>query len=117
MSAAGTSRAEEFSWPRVTAKVEEYYGFAIRRLAATGALPPHFTASVPPSPRTGAGVPVVQVDDPGRGRLTAGSCRTPVPGSRQAAARQAGRAPSGPPVSPGAGSSSSTAAIRHTHVE
>ena len=64
MSAAGMSRAEEFSWPRVTAKVEEYYGFAIRRLAATGALPPHFTASVPPSPRTGAGVPVVQVDTP-----------------------------------------------------
>ena len=64
MSAAGATRAEEFSWPRVTAKVEEYYGFAIRRLAATGALPPHFTASVPPSPRTGAGVPVVQLDAP-----------------------------------------------------
>ena len=44
MSAAGASRAEEFSWPRVTAKVDDYYGFAIRRLAATGALPPHFTA-------------------------------------------------------------------------
>ena len=28
-------RAEEFSWPRVTAKVEDYYGFVIRRLAAT----------------------------------------------------------------------------------
>jgi phosphatidylinositol alpha-mannosyltransferase len=51
MSAAGLARAEEFSWPRVTAKVEEYYGFVIRRLAATGSLPEHFTASVPPSPR------------------------------------------------------------------
>jgi phosphatidylinositol alpha-mannosyltransferase len=51
MSAAGPLRAEEFSWPRVTAKVDDYYGFVIRRLAATGALPPHFTAPVPPSPR------------------------------------------------------------------
>ncbi len=51
MSAAGVVRAEEFSWPRVTAKVDDYYGFVIRRLAATGSLPPHFTAAVPPSPR------------------------------------------------------------------
>ena len=51
MSAAGIARAAEFSWPRVTAKVEEYYGFAIRRLAASGPMPEHFTASVPPSPR------------------------------------------------------------------
>ena len=28
MSVAGIARAEEFSWPRVTAKVEDYYGFA-----------------------------------------------------------------------------------------
>jgi phosphatidylinositol alpha-mannosyltransferase len=51
MSAAGLTRAEEFSWPRVTAKVDDYYGFAIRRLAAGGGLPEHFTADVPPSPR------------------------------------------------------------------
>jgi phosphatidylinositol alpha-mannosyltransferase len=51
MSAAGMVRAEEFSWERVTAKVDDYYGFVIRRLAAHGALPPHFSAEVPPSPR------------------------------------------------------------------
>ncbi len=51
MSAAGPMRAEDFSWPRVTAKVDDYYGFVIRRLAATGSLPPHFTADIPPSPR------------------------------------------------------------------
>jgi hypothetical protein len=58
MSEAGQVRAEEFSWPRVTAKVDDYYGFVIRRLAAAGALPPHFTAEVPPSPRalTGTGL-------------------------------------------------------------
>ena len=39
MSAAGRVRAEAFSWPRVAARVEEYYGFVIRRLAATGSLP------------------------------------------------------------------------------
>ena len=57
MAASGLVRAEEFSWPRVTAKVDDYYGFAIRRLAATGTLPAHFSAPIPPSPRaaTGAG--------------------------------------------------------------
>ena len=47
MSEAGMRRAEEFSWPRVTAKVDDYYGFVIRRLAAADALPPHFSAEVP----------------------------------------------------------------------
>jgi hypothetical protein len=51
MAAAGRVRAEEFSWPRVTAKVDDYYGFVIRRLAATGTLPAHFHAPIPRSPR------------------------------------------------------------------
>ena len=51
MSENGQRRAEEFSWPRVTAKVDDYYGFVIRRLAAAGSLPPHFSAEIPPSPR------------------------------------------------------------------
>jgi len=50
MGAAGQARAEEFSWPRVTAKVEDYYGFVIRRLAATGSLPEGFRADVPQAP-------------------------------------------------------------------
>ncbi len=51
MSASGRVRAEEFSWERVTAKVDDYYGFVIRRLAAQGQLPSGFTAAIPPSPR------------------------------------------------------------------
>ncbi len=51
MAAAGRLRAEEFSWPRVTAKVDDFYGVVIRRLAARGELPPGFHAPVPPSPR------------------------------------------------------------------
>ncbi len=51
MSAAGRARAQEFSWERVTAKVEEYYGFVIRRLAAAGQLPPDYQASIPPPVR------------------------------------------------------------------
>lgn len=51
MSQAGRARAEEFSWARVTGKVDDYYGFVIRRLAAGGALPAHFRADIPPSPR------------------------------------------------------------------
>ena len=54
MGAAGVERAAEFSWERVTAKVEDYYGFVIRRLAATGRLPSGFNAPVPPSPRQAA---------------------------------------------------------------
>ena len=50
MSAAGRLRAEDFSWPRVAARVEEYYGFVIRRLAATGSLPEDFRAEVPQVP-------------------------------------------------------------------
>jgi phosphatidylinositol alpha-mannosyltransferase len=53
MAENGPRRAEEFSWPRVTAKVDDYYGFVIRRLAAAGTLPAHFSAEVPPSPRAG----------------------------------------------------------------
>jgi phosphatidyl-myo-inositol alpha-mannosyltransferase len=51
MGRSGTLRAEEFSWDRVTAKVEDYYGFVIRRLASQGQLPPGFHAEIPPSPR------------------------------------------------------------------
>jgi phosphatidylinositol alpha-mannosyltransferase len=50
MGAAGEARAEEFSWPRVTAKVDDYYGFVIRRLAASGGLPDGFRADVPQAP-------------------------------------------------------------------
>jgi phosphatidyl-myo-inositol alpha-mannosyltransferase len=50
MSAAGRARAEAFSWPRVTAKVEDYYGFVIRRLAASGNLPEDFRAPIPQAP-------------------------------------------------------------------
>ncbi|HET7169291.1 MAG TPA: glycosyltransferase family 4 protein [Candidatus Limnocylindrales bacterium] len=50
MGAAGRARAEEFSWPRVTAKVDDYYGFVIRRLAAAEALPDGFHAAVPQAP-------------------------------------------------------------------
>ena len=51
MGDAGRLRAEEFSWPRVTAKVDDFYGVVIRRLAARGELPPGFHAPIPVSPR------------------------------------------------------------------
>jgi hypothetical protein len=51
MGEAGRERAQQFSWPSITAKVDEYYGFVIRRLAAQGALPPDFRAEVPSAPR------------------------------------------------------------------
>jgi phosphatidylinositol alpha-mannosyltransferase len=53
MSAAGLERVKEFSWEHVTAKVEEYYGFVIRRLAAQGQLPSGYRAAVPHSPHEG----------------------------------------------------------------
>ena len=57
MARSGLERAQEFSWERVTAKVEDYYGFVIRRLAAQGQLPSGFHAEVPRSPRPLAAVP------------------------------------------------------------
>jgi len=50
MGEAGKERAEQFGWDRVTARVEAYYGFVIRRLAAQGQLPPGFHGTVPPAP-------------------------------------------------------------------
>ncbi len=51
MGRNGRERAEEFSWQRVTARVEAYYHFVIRRLAAQNALPPGFRADIPASAR------------------------------------------------------------------
>ncbi len=62
MSASGMARAEEFSWERVTARVEAYYAFVIRRLAAQGRLPSGFHAEVESALRTGG---------PGAGALPA----------------------------------------------
>ena len=71
MSASGMARAEGFSWERVTDRVEAYYGFVIRRLAAQGRC--HLTsAPIPPSPRAGR-------QRPGRpaSRLRRRSCAGP----------------------------------------
>ena len=51
MGRSGLERVVEFGWERVAARVEAYYGFVIRRLAAQGALPRDFHAEVPPDPR------------------------------------------------------------------
>ena len=87
MGAAGRVRAEEFSWPRVTVKVEEYYGFVIRRLAASGALPTGFRAPIPQAP------------PPVRARPPAPSDELPEP------------------VEPALAAVESASAIRHTHAE
>ena len=47
LGASGQERAQQFSWERVTAKVDDYYGFVIRRLAAQGQLPAGFSAEIP----------------------------------------------------------------------
>ncbi|HEX5467294.1 MAG TPA: glycosyltransferase family 4 protein [Candidatus Limnocylindrales bacterium] len=50
LGASGRERSLQFGWPNITAKVDDYYGFVIRRLAAQDSLPPGFRAEVPPSP-------------------------------------------------------------------
>jgi phosphatidylinositol alpha-mannosyltransferase len=57
MAASGRARAADYSWERVTAKVDEFYGLVIRRLADRGALPVGFRAEVPPSPSRAAAPP------------------------------------------------------------
>ena len=51
MGRSGLERVVEFGWERVAARVEAYYGFVIRRLAAQDGLPRDFHAEVPPDPR------------------------------------------------------------------
>src|SRR6185503_20309524 len=63
MGRSGLERAQEYSWERVTAKVEDYYGFVIRRLASQGQLPAGFHAEIPPLPRAPA-VHVGAFDEP-----------------------------------------------------
>jgi phosphatidylinositol alpha-mannosyltransferase len=53
MAQSGLERVAEFGWDRIAARVEAYYGFVIRRLAAQGTLPRDFHAEVPPDPRAG----------------------------------------------------------------
>jgi phosphatidyl-myo-inositol alpha-mannosyltransferase len=53
MGASGEARAEQFSWEHVTAKVEAYYAFVIRRLAAQGQLPSGFHADLATMTRQG----------------------------------------------------------------
>ena len=65
MGASGRERAKQFSWESITAKVDDYYGFVIRRLAAQGALPPGYHAPIPPAPR---GHPTIRTGGPGEPR-------------------------------------------------
>ena len=51
MGESGRQRAVQFSWESITAKVDDYYGFVIRRLAAQNALPPGFSAPIPQAVR------------------------------------------------------------------
>jgi phosphatidylinositol alpha-mannosyltransferase len=76
MGESGRARAAEFSWPRVTAKVDDYYGFVIRRLATQGQLPRDFHAPIPSSPRSlvsaGDGDGILAVDATARAAAEAG---------------------------------------------
>jgi phosphatidyl-myo-inositol alpha-mannosyltransferase len=63
MGESGRARAEEFSWARVTAKVEDYYGFVVRRLAATGSLPEGFRAEIPQAPPPVRARPSTSLDE------------------------------------------------------
>jgi len=100
MGAAGQLRAEEFSWPRVTERVEAYYGFVIRRLAAGDALPPGFTAPVPQ--RAGDGGPDVADGAEGAGAADSSDGQPGLPAGASA---------------PSSSSARSTAAIRHVQAE
>jgi phosphatidyl-myo-inositol alpha-mannosyltransferase len=50
MGASGRERAVQFGWENITAKVDDYYGFVIRRLASQDALPRGYHAPIPPAP-------------------------------------------------------------------
>ena len=60
MSASARDRAVQFGWDNITAKVEDYYKFVIRRVAAHAGLPPHVSPNLAFAPRdTGAATAVI----------------------------------------------------------
>ena len=63
MGDSGRNRASQFGWENITAKVEDYYGFVIRRLAAQDALPRGFSADVPRAPEGGPVTPGLWTSD------------------------------------------------------
>ena len=66
MSDSGRERAEQYSWENITAKVEDYYGFVVRRLAANDALPSGFSADVPEVPQRTPASPGLWTSGAGR---------------------------------------------------
>jgi phosphatidylinositol alpha-mannosyltransferase len=79
MGESGSRRAREFSWERVTAKVDDYYGFVIRRLAAQNALPPGFAAEVPAPPRAATTEFETEPPDGTSGEIAVGAGSAPDP--------------------------------------
>jgi phosphatidyl-myo-inositol alpha-mannosyltransferase len=65
MGEAGRARAVQFGWENITAKVDDYYGFVIRRLAAQGGLPSGFRAPIPPGPARTPTIPGLWTGIPG----------------------------------------------------
>jgi phosphatidylinositol alpha-mannosyltransferase len=61
---SGKERAKQFSWESITAKVDDYYGFVIRRLAAQGALPSGFHAPIPSAPHAAHPIPIEPDETP-----------------------------------------------------
>jgi phosphatidylinositol alpha-mannosyltransferase len=57
MGDSGRQRAQQFGWQAVAARVEDYYGFVVRRLAAADALPSGFRAPLPEAPARSIGNP------------------------------------------------------------
>lgn len=66
MGESGRQRAIQFGWEAITAKVDDYYGFVIRRLAAQGSLPRGFRAVVPDAPPRTPALPGLWGDPPDR---------------------------------------------------
>jgi hypothetical protein len=66
MGRSGRERAAQFGWENITAKVEEYYSFVIRRLAASDSLPSSYSAPIPEAPARGVVTPGLWTSGPAR---------------------------------------------------
>jgi hypothetical protein len=72
MGASGRLRAEQFGWANITAKVDDYYNFVIRRLASQGQLPSGFHGPIPVAPRQAAEAGSGSGDGTGAPRMLVG---------------------------------------------
>ena len=82
MGASGRERVVQYGWENICAKVEEYYRFVIRRVAAHGPLPPHVNPKLALSGRDPTSAGETSTDAQVATTATTDDSASPLPATR-----------------------------------